>query len=275
MILSREQLPFVYVNAGKIALRIYLLLSILCKSMQINRDVRLSNMITEKQRHMQPKSPFSLTRLPCLLLILAALGVSSVIPEDIDPVLEFYWGKAAQAASALVNDSDTISYRIRALSYYHQIDKRGRITSTDSLLANYFFSSGRLDSLEVIAGEDNSMTRADFSVLDVFSRPYLISLYPNDTGGVELAIGFDSDSTHLGEPVGLLLIDRYNYYPRFLYTHYPDTSEFVRYSRSYRFALLDGIFYADSIWVSAATRGIYSRENYRFETGVQALSILR
>lgn len=92
---------------------------------------------------------------------------------------------------------------------------------------------------------------------------------------MELAIGFDSDSTHPGEPVGLLLIDRYNYYPRFLYTHYPDSSEFVRYSRSYRFALLDGIFYADSIWVSAATQGIYSRENYRLEIGVQSLLISR
>lgn len=243
--------------------------------MQNNRDVRLENMITDEQSHMQPKSPFSLTRLLCFLLILAALAVNAVFSEDVDPVLTFYWGKAAQASNALVSRSDTVSYRIRALSYYHRIDKRGRITSTDSLLANYFFSAGRFDSIEVIAGEDNSMTRADFSVLDVFSRPYLISLYPNDTGGVELAIGFDSDSTHSGEPVGLLLIDRYNYHPRFLYSYYPDTTEFMRYSRSYRFALLDGFLYADSIWVSAALPGIYSRENYRLETGVQSLLISR
>ena len=206
---------------------------------------------------------------------MTTLGVNSVISEDIDPVLKFYWSKAGQAAKSLVSDSSGVQYRIRALSYYHRIDKRGRIISTDSLLANYFFTGGTLDSLEVIAGEDNNMTRADFSVFDIFSRPYLIQFYPNDTGGVELAIGFDSDSTRSGEPVGLVLIDRQYYYPRFLYTHYPDTTEFRRYSRSYRFALLDGFLYADSIWVSAVLQGVYSRENYRQETGVQSLSISR
>lgn len=201
--------------------------------------------------------------------------VVSVAAGDSDPVLEFYWNKAAQASKALVSDSAGLRYRIRALTFYHRLDRHGLIVSTDSLLADYHFSSGTLDSVEVIEGSDDKTTRADFSVLDIFSRPYITRLFPNDTGGAELAIGFDSDSAHPSDPTGLILIDRYRYYPLTLYTHYPDSGGYKRYSRSYRFAIQDGLLYTDSIWVHAARQGIFSIEYYRQETGVLSLTPVR
>jgi len=222
---------------------------------------------------MQRKSTISCLRVLCIATVLSLFVTQSAFSGENDPILDFYWAKAAQSAKALLSDSVSVGYQIRALSYHHRLDKRGRITSTDSLLAEYYYSSGVFDSLTVIAGIDNEMTRADFSVLDIFSRPYLRNLFPNDTGGVELAIGFDSDTTHLSDPIGIVIIDRYQYFPIYLYTNYPDSAEFRRYSRSYRFTVQDGFLYPDSIWVSASRQALFTRENYRLETGVQSLLI--
>jgi len=103
---------------------------------------------------------------------------------------------------------------------------------------------------------------------------YHIHFYPNDTGGLSLAMGFRADSTMPRQPDGLVVIDRTEYYPRCLYLYYPNKPDFKRFTRTFRFALVDGFIFADSISEVAARQGIFSLENYRLETSISDLTIV-
>ena len=100
-------------------------------------------------------------------------------------------------------------------------------------------------------------------------------MFPNDTGGPQLAIGFDTDSLRDPRPVGLAMIDRDEYYPKWLYLFYPEEKNHSRFTKSFRFVQQDGLLFPDSVWVVGAREGVFSTEHYRIETDVTEISIQR
>ncbi len=193
---------------------------------------------------------------------------------DPDPVLEYYWNNAAEVARAINPSLTGISYVLTARTFCHRIGPGGRIASTDTVLCDYFYTGDNLDSLHAGEGEDNCAEKVDLSFPYIFDNVYDLNLFPNDTGGVGLAIGLTSDSSATVQPDGLVVLDRNKYAMRNLYLYYPDKEGYKRFTRSFRFVEHEGYLFPDSVWEVGTKLGVFSSENYRTETGVTEIRVI-
>jgi len=194
---------------------------------------------------------------------------------DDNPVVEFYWEKAQRVGKSRDPVETGAGYSYVATSHYKKIDRKGRVENIDSVRSEYFYNWGKLDSSKTLAGDPGKFKKLDLSVPDILSSDYIRYFYPNDTGGTDLAIGFDTETARDPRPVGLFSIDRERYVLRWMYLFYPMKENYKRYSRSYRFVEVEGLIFADSIWEVGAKRGIFSSEHYRLETGISDIKIYR
>jgi len=208
------------------------------------------------------------------LLAIGLLAVSLTgFSDEIDPVLQYYWQKAGDAAPRYNPNVVGIGYRLTARSFRHSVTRDGRITKTDTVIQNVFFTNGVLDSIKTVQGDDRHLRDLDLTHPSIFEMDYHTTLFPNDTGGVGLAIGLMADSTRPGQPDGLAVIDRYHYHLRALYLCYPVKRDYRRFTRAYRFALVDDYLFPDSVWEVATRLGIFSVESYRLEIGLTDIQI--
>ncbi len=212
--------------------------------------------------------------LQYILVACLVIGYAEVGQSD-DDVLEFYCKRAEAVADSRDPLVHGLNFAVKIRSYYKRIGGRGQVTDIDSSFAELFFSFGQLDSLKRDTILSTRDIEIDIAYPKVFETDYEFSFYPNDTGGADLAIGFDTDTVLRDEPVGLAIIDRALYYYKWLYLHYPEKENYRRYSRSYRFHLQEGYLFPDSIWVVASDRGLLSNEDFRIETGISDIMIFR
>ncbi|RME24355.1 MAG: hypothetical protein D6800_08825 [Candidatus Zixiibacteriota bacterium] len=215
----------------------------------------------------------------CLRLFIAAALTAALVVEtgqaiDDSAVVAYYWQKTARAYGERMTRQLKRHFVLRARTYYHNLDKHGRVTKTDSLLADYYFTGPRVDSQVVIATSRADMPAVDFSIPSIFADPYSINGFPNDTGGTSLAIGFEGMTADDPRPDGLLIIDRNRVLPLWLYAYYPKPGRGKRLSRCFRFTEQQGIVYPDSLWKVAAEPGLLSQKYYRVETGVRSITLL-
>jgi len=195
--------------------------------------------------------------------------------EAEDPVLEFYRAKAAATFEARNPLDHAVNFSLEAVTHYTNLTRRGKVASVDSVRSTYFFSFGVLDSAHLGSVENDRLEDLDFSFPNVFQPNAQFFFFPNDTGGAELAIGFEGDTSQAERPVGLAVIDRDRYFLRQLYLYYPAYQDYKKFSRSFRLTLKDGFVFPDSIWEVGAKPGIFSPEYYRLETGITAITIYR
>lgn len=207
---------------------------------------------------------------------LVAVAASFVgTADEIDPVLRYYWERAGETVLLLNPARPGISYSFMAKSYARQISSHGEIIRTDSMMADYYFSGGTLDSQISRLGGNSRFERLELSFPNVFEIAYHLNLFPNDTGGDDLAIGLTADSADGPLPDGLVIIDRTEYQPRRLYLFYPEKEGYTRFTRSFRLVLVDGFVFPDSILEVGTRIGIFSKENYRLETGITNIQVRR
>ncbi|MDF1544263.1 MAG: hypothetical protein P1R58_04075 [bacterium] len=199
----------------------------------------------------------------------------AVAGQSDDDVLDFYCERAKAVADSRDPLEHGLSFAIKARSYYKRIGGEGQVTGMDSSMVELFYSFGQLDSMKLDSTYSDREIELDLELPKPFARDYNYSFYPNDTGGADLAIGFDRDTGQSEEPVGLAIIDRTQYYYKWLYLHYPKKENYRRYSRSYRFILQDGYIFPDSIWVVATRRRLLSSESFRIETGLSDVRIIK
>ena len=204
--------------------------------------------------------------------VLAGLTVG-VQADDPDPILEYYWTRAAETAFRTLPVYLGSSYRFDARTYYHHVTSDGDITRTDSAVIRYFYTGAVQDSQQVIAGDGDRFKRFEPVVPDVFGEPFHLHFYPNDTGGSEIAIGFRADSATAGEPDGLIVINRRRHHLIRLYASYTDKPDYRRYSRFFRFAETDGLIVPDSISEVATREGVFGLESYRVEAVISDVQV--
>lgn len=207
------------------------------------------------------------------LALFIATQLVGVAQEGSDDVLSYYLENFRRAIKTRnpVENGTTYSYTTTTL--YKYTDSRGRIGRVDTIRARFFHSWGKFDSTVVIKGDPAQLEPIGPEYEDIFNQDYLFYTFPNDTGGIDLAIGFDTPSDSLPFPVGLLVINRDNFTPRWLYLSYPEKSGYTRFSKAWRFVELEGLVFPDSVWIVAAKPGIFGTDNYRIETGVSDLTI--
>jgi hypothetical protein len=212
-------------------------------------------------------------------LSLAMMLVSVVGAEDSeqqgDPILSYYCERAGAVFDSRNPVERGADFSFRAKTYFMNIGEHGDVTRVDSSVTDYFYSFGQLDSSRVILAPERSHQPVNFDVVNVFTMDHEFYFFPNDTGGEDLAVGFDSFSEETDDPVGLAVIDRSEFFLRWLHLHYPNREHYKRYSRSFRFVKQDEYIFADSIWEVSAKRGVFSTEFLRTETGITDITINR
>ncbi|PWB68383.1 hypothetical protein C3F09_11790 [candidate division GN15 bacterium] len=206
--------------------------------------------------------------------MLAAAGGTVSQSRD-QSVLRFYWDRARAVSEAGDPIAHGARFSYEATTYYKSIGKAGVVTLEDSLKEIRFYSFGNLDSTRVLVQSERKSLQPDLSVPAVFDSSYILNFFPNDTGGPEIAIGFEADSAHADRPEGLAILDRNLYYPKWLYLSYRHKSGFRHFSRAFRFTQTDGFIFPDSTWEVAVIDQIFTTRSYRIETGVTNLKVYR
>ena len=235
--------------------------------------LRTSKSITRLKRQMIKKIRH--IGLTLTLLGVASMATSTCAEEEADPILEFYCRRAAQTYESRDPLERGISFSFRATTHYMNIGEHGEVIGRDSSVTDYFYSFGQLDSSEVILSPERTQKAVDYDYANVFSGDYEFFFFPNDTGGSELAIGFDTPAPEDSLPVGLAVIDRDMFYLRWLFLHYPNKKYHKRYSRSFRFTEYDGYIFADSLWQVSARKGVFTTDFFRTETDISDITIYR
>lgn len=207
-----------------------------------------------------------------LLLLLVLTSYASV--SD-DQILNFYCSRADETFKSRDPLDGGVSFSWEAKSYYKLMERKGKVRLVDSAITEYFYSFGNVDSIKKIIPFHKEHFKIDFSYPNVFKGDYHFNFFPNDTGGKEIAIGFDTDSTDQKDPVGLAIIDRDKYYLKWLYLYYPHKKGYKRYTRSFRFTEYQGYIFPDSIWEIKGHLSIFTMEWYRIETGISKIKIYR
>ncbi|MBU0985368.1 MAG: hypothetical protein KKA42_15955 [candidate division Zixibacteria bacterium] len=208
-------------------------------------------------------------------LFALAVAQTNRAADEVDPILEYYWTKAGRAAVQSDPAVVGVSYALTARSMKYGTTSSGDVMRMDSVLTRMFFTGGTLDSQQVSYQERHRLTAADLAWPNLFDGPYHYHMFPNDTGGGDLALGLVADSGDVDSPDALVYIDRQFGYPRWMYLTYPQKPGYRRFTRGLRFAFVDGLVFPDSVWEMGATQGLLSREQYRIETSISDIQILR
>ncbi len=210
--------------------------------------------------------------IACLTFALA-LPLVLAAEDEIDPILQYYWKKAGETAVRLDPTQYNISYSYTARTLFQDVDGEGRKAITDSLVTDFYYTGGQLDSAKVRTGEEKLLKKLNLTVPKLFEDFYYLNFFPNDTGGEELDIGLITDSTAKAQPDGLVVIDRKNYHLRKLYLYYPNVPGHLRQTRSYRFTLQQGFVFPDSVWEVGVVEAVFGLEDYRIETGISDIKV--
>lgn len=192
-----------------------------------------------------------------------------------ESILTYFWNRARAVLSAGDPIEHGARFSCEVTAYYKRIGKLGAVTLEDSLKEIRHYSYGNLDSTTVLVPAENSSLKVDLTVPRVFDSTYVLNFFPNDTGGPEIALGFDADTSHLDMPVGLAILDRQLYYPKWLYLSYHRMSGYRYLTRSYRFTQVDGFIFPDSVWEVGVIDGLFSTRKYRIEAGVTNVTVHR
>jgi len=215
--------------------------------------------------------------LPAVVFgLILGVTLSLAAADDAEnPILDFYVQRAEHAFVSRNPAETGVSYSFRATFYRKVIETGGVAGRIDSAVIDYFYSWGNLDSLRPVSGDFERFQKTDLDYPDVFKYDYVYNLYPNDTGGQELAIGFDTRTADDTLPTGLAIINRELYFPMWLYLSYPNKVGYKRFTRSFRFTEVEGMTFADSVWEVGAKAGVFFSEYYRIETGITDITVTR
>ena len=212
--------------------------------------------------------------LTCVML-LAILAATAISDSAVDPVVEYHCRRAASIFNAHDPNQRGAAFALDFRSYLRRLDDHGNQIHTDSAEGRWYFGFGQLDSQTVKYATDKRLRQPINYPPNVFEHQYEFFCFPNDTGGAQLAVGFDSDSLDLTSPVGLALIDRESHKLGQLYLYYPKKDGYRKYSEFYRMTTVEGLVFPDSTVVAWAKPGIIAFEYYRRETIISKVTILR
>ncbi|MEW6049570.1 MAG: hypothetical protein AB1644_00665 [Candidatus Zixiibacteriota bacterium] len=209
-----------------------------------------------------------------MIPLVLASAVATLVAQS-DQILAYYWNRA----HATLKGRDPIETGARfsyvARSFQKKLGKKGEIVSVDSATVAYYYSFGHLDSTTVLRGDPKRLHAVELLFPNIFDSSYVVHGFPNDTGGPSIAIGFDTDSAKHKDPVGLALIDRLTYLPRWAYLYYPNRPGYRRFTRSYRLIAEQGLIFPDSVWEVATKDEFFFSSTYRLETGISQIQIYR
>jgi hypothetical protein len=212
----------------------------------------------------------------CTALVALTLSLTVAVPPaqaQEDRILTFYTSSSAKVMSAVDSLLASSRYSFDVFCRHEQLE-RGKVVQSDTLIARYYFTGFQLDSQIVDIKTANRFDDLDFFAPNVMDMDYAFSFFPNDTGGVDLAIGFDTDSLNDPRPVGLAIINRDFHYPHRLHLSYPSESTRENFSQTFSFTLQAGSFvFPDTITDHVSEIGVLFPEHHRRITTIDNFRI--
>lgn len=208
-------------------------------------------------------------------LLVLACGLVAQDDSGDDPVLEYYRSRAEGQTDSRNPLVAGVQFSLTGRTFLSEFDRKGDEEVKDSAIFTNYYSFGELDSQAVVLSSKDGLSDIDITFPNVFAADYHFRFYPNDTGGADLAIGFESDSGINLTPVGLAVIDRTRYFPRRFYLYYPNEERYERYSRVISLREQDGFIFPDTITTFYAVAGIFSIDHYRLDTYIDSVKIMR
>ncbi len=211
-----------------------------------------------------------------IVFVVALLCVKTAHAQnEVDDILIHYQTRASEVFDGRNPIVSGVSFSFEAKRYNLIYDQQMRKKIIDSTIAKYFYSFGELDSMVVLIEPKNSFDSLDVSYPNVFANNYTFNFFPNDTGGQNLAIGYDSHNFDVSLPVGMAIIDRERYFLKQLYLHFMAEKKIDRKSKVIRFVEHEGFVFPDSLWEIRVKSAIFSSEILRTETGITNIQIQR
>ena len=209
------------------------------------------------------------------VIVVFVIAGATIIYAEADEIIDFYTTRASQVYQSRSPFESGIQFSFKAQTYFKIFNGEQDAVITDSAESIYFFNFGEIDSTKTIYSFKRENQPLEFTYPNIFTDEYVYNFYPHDTGGGELSIGFDSKGFDIGTPIGIAVIDRDQYFLKWLYMHFLFEKRAERYSRSYRFTEIEGFVFPDSIWESRARKTFFASEYYRIETGISDIKIYR
>ena len=93
-------------------------------------------------------------------------------PADPDPVTNYYWNNAAEKARSISPEQVGLSFVLTARTFCHQMGPGGSIVATDTVVCDYFYTGGILDSLHLEDGKDGCARKVDLTFPYIFGNIY-------------------------------------------------------------------------------------------------------
>lgn len=210
-------------------------------------------------------------------VFIALFGFFSLISseESDDPVMEYYIANGSGSYASRHPLKSGLAFSFEAKTYYKLLNDDAVYVLIDSSISHYYFSFGQIDSVKQVVKPEESFDSLAVDYPNVFQNYYIYNFFPNDTGSESISIGFDSPTFPDSLPVGLIVMDRDQFYLEYLYLYHLNEKKFKRWSRGYRFVEMEGYVIPDSIWTIKSRRKLLGNEHYRYETGITGISIYR
>ena len=207
-------------------------------------------------------------------VVIAVVGLATTAAQN-DPILDYYWSRARATLKSRDPRETGARFSFVGRTFQKKIGNKGETVSVDSATVVYYYSFGHLDSSSVLRGDPRRLRAIDLPFPNIFDSSYVIHDFPNDTGGSLIAIGFDTDTVGVRDPVGLAIMDRRTYVPRWAYLFYPNKAGYRRFTRSYRLIEEQGLIFPDSVWEVATKDEFLFSTTYRLETGISKITVYR
>ncbi len=214
-------------------------------------------------------------RIIVVLFMVGLIVLSVVAQGETDEILNYYQKRANEVFNSRNPIISGLQFSFEATTYREVYDNNYNIIIVDSTIARYFYSFGELDSIITEVPAEKKIDSVDINYLNIFDGTYLYNFYPNDTGGQELAIGYDSYDFDTTVPVGIAIINRERYFLTRLYLHLMNDKKIERASKIIKFTVVEGFVFPDSISEIKSKSSIFSTEYYRTETSISDIQIKR
>ncbi len=203
----------------------------------------------------------------CLFLGLlsAASGGAATNSQSDSTVIHYYLKNLDSCFTSSYIFNLKAEFSVEVKSIYHQVDYRGTVRKADTALFRIFFSSTRIDSVQVLDSAhlvDDTLPKS-LGVLPVWNDNYIFSLFPNDPGQGTLAIGFDNPVGTIDRPTGFLTLDRNSYFLKSLNLQFPEKKGYLQYSESSRFDLFQNYLRLKQIEINGSMETFTGRKYFR------------
>ena len=143
-----------------------------------------------------------------VFIVVTCCVKTSYTQDKEDDILNHYQTRASEVFDGRNPIVSGLKFSFEAKRYGLVYDKQMHKKIKDSTIAKYYYSFGELDSMVVLTKPKDSFDSLDILYPNIFADNYSFNFFPNDTGGQNLAIGYDSHNFDVSLPVGMAIIDR-------------------------------------------------------------------